>query len=159
MSLLTRIVDLAEAIGDDIKTLFDALAALADVAGTGAYADLTGKPPEANDAYVFMGGLPTANILVLKIVFGRAVTFPANFSGSKLHASVASTASKVFDIRKNGSSVGSCTVAAAGTTATFTSTGGAAVNFAIGDRLEITTPAAQDATLADVSITLLSTRD
>lgn len=139
MSLVTRVVALAEAVGADIKALL--------------------ARPAANDAYVYLGGLPTANTLVLKIVLGRAVTFPANFAGSKLHAGVAATASKVFDIRKNGSSVGSCTVAVSGTTATFTSTGGTAVNFAIGDRLEITTPAVQDATLADVSITLLSTRD
>lgn len=132
---------------------------LATVATSGAYADLSGRPPEANDIGLFLGGLPVANTLVLKIVFGRAVTFPANFSGSKLHASVAFTASKVFDLRKNGSSVGSCTVAAAGTTATFTSTGGTAVNCAIGDRFEITTPAVQDATGADVSITMLATRD
>lgn len=106
----------------------------------------------------FLGGLQLANTLVFKHVFAQASTFADDFAGSILQADVAATASKVYDIRKNGVSVGSATVAISGTSATFV-TGAGATSYSVGDRLEITTPAVQDTTLADVSISLLGTRN
>jgi hypothetical protein len=41
---------------------------------------------------------------------------------------------------------------------TFMTTGGASQSFAPGDRLTITAPSPQDATLSDVAITLAGTR-
>jgi expansin (peptidoglycan-binding protein) len=41
---------------------------------------------------------------------------------------------------------------------TFTSSGGAAVSFAVGDRMTITAPTPADANLSDIALTLAGTR-
>lgn len=115
-------------------------------------------PTQPFDVVAFYPGIPTASAKIYRAKFARAVTFAANFSGSQFAASANATASTVFDIQKNGVSTGSCTIAAAGTTPTFASTGGAAVSFAAGDLLTILAPATADATLADPAFTLAGTR-
>jgi hypothetical protein len=110
------------------------------------------------DVQTFYPGIPTASAKIYRGKLARAVTFAANFSGSYFTATANATASTVFDIQKNGSSVGSCTIGAGGTTPTFASSGGAAVSFAAGDVLAIICPASPDATLADPAITLAGTR-
>jgi hypothetical protein len=110
------------------------------------------------DVTAFYPGVPTASAKVLRVPIARAVTFAANFAGSYAKAAVAATGSTAIDIQKNGSSVGTITFAAAGTSATFTSSGGAAVSFAAGDVLGIIAPGTPDATLADIGIVLAGTR-
>ena len=110
------------------------------------------------DVHAFYPGMPPANAKLYRGKLARAVTFPANFSGAQFSASANATASAVFDIQKNGSSIGSCTIVAGGTTPTFTSSGGAAQTFAAGDLLSIIAPETPDATLADPAITLAGTR-
>jgi hypothetical protein len=109
------------------------------------------------DVPVYFPGVPTASTK-FRFKMARAVTFPANFAGSQFTATANATASTVIDIQKNGSSVGSCTIAAGGTTPTFASSGGASVSFAAGDVIAFICPASPDATLADPSITLAGTR-
>lgn len=94
---------------------------------------------------------------VIPYVFTEAADFLDDFSGSRLKAQTAATASTVFTIRKNGSSIGTITVAASGTTGTFVTTGGA-TSFAIGDTLEIKCPDSPDATLANIGITFKGAR-
>lgn len=82
-----------------------------------------------------------ASEVVMIHAFTKAVTFPANFGGSV--AAVGGTmpgATLVLDVQKNNVSVGSLSISTAGV-ATFTSTGGTAVAFAIGDRLKVVGPA------------------
>ena len=110
------------------------------------------------DVHTFFPGIPTTLAKLYRGKLARAVTFPANFSGSQFAASANATASTVFDIQKNGSSIGSCTIAAGGTTPTFASSGGAAQTFVAGDLLSIIAPATPDTTLADPSLTLAGTR-
>lgn len=107
------------------------------------------------DREVFIAGKPTNGQIVLRIEIGRACTFPINLSTSQASARVASTSNKSFDIKKNGSSIGSVVfnVSASGTF-TFAS----ATSFAAGDLLELIAPATADATLEDISITLVATR-
>lgn len=114
--------------------------------------------PAPYDMGFYVSGLQPDNTQILKHVFARAVTFAANFAGCQLHAGTAATASAVYTIKKNGTTVGTITVAASGTTGTFASSGGSAVNFAIGDTMEIITPTPQDTTLASASITMAGTR-
>jgi hypothetical protein len=109
------------------------------------------------DIPVYFPGVPTASTK-FRFKMARAVTFPANFAGSQFTATANATASTVIDIQKNGSSVGSCTIAAGGTTPTFASSGGASVSFAAGDVIAFICPASPDLTLADPSITLAGTR-
>lgn len=87
----------------------------------------------------------------------RAVSFPDDFAGSYFTASANATGSTVFDVQKNGSSVGSVTIGAGGVTATFVTTGGA-LSLAAGDIFSLIGPASADATLANAAFTFAGTR-
>ena len=110
------------------------------------------------DVHTFFPGIPTTLAKLYRGKLARAVTFPADFANAQFSASANATASTVFDIQKNGSSIGSCTIAAGSTTPTFASSGGAAQTFAAGDLLSIIAPATPDTTLADPALTLAGTR-
>jgi hypothetical protein len=124
--------------------------------GAGALPTMQSQP---FDVHTFLPGVQSsANQLLYRGKVARAVSFPANFSGSQFSASANATGSTVFDIKKNGSSIGDCTIGAGGTSPTFTTTGGSAQSFAAGDLLSIVGPASADATLADIGFTLAGTR-
>lgn len=107
------------------------------------------------DVHAFYPGVPTASAVILRVPIARAVTFPDNFAGSYAKASVAATGSPAFDIKVNGTSVG--TVTFSGATGTLV-TSGTTVVLAAGDVLSIHAPASADATLADVGFVLVGTR-
>lgn len=98
---------------------------------------------------------PIASDKLYQTLVRLAFTLPANMAGSGLKADTAATAQYVFTVTKNGVTVGTITVAAAGTTATFATTGGAPVAFAAGDLFAIVGSATIDATLAGISLTIL----
>lgn len=110
------------------------------------------------DIFAFYPGIPTASAKVCRVPIARAVTFAANFAGSYFTASANATGTTVFDVQKNGSSIGSVSIAAGGTTATFTTTSGTAKSFAAGDVFALIAPATPDVTLADVGFVLAGTR-
>jgi hypothetical protein len=87
----------------------------------------------------------------------RAFKLLGNASGSQYKNATNPTATAVFSILKNGSSVGSISVTTGGV-ATFSTTGGNPVSFAIGDVLSVTAPTPQDATLADVGAAFYGVR-
>jgi hypothetical protein len=124
----------------------------------GIFDHASGSATGPFDVHAFYPGVPTALAKLVRVPVARAVSFAANFSGSYGSASAAATASTVFDIQKNGVSIGAATFAAAATTATFTSTGGTGQSLAAGDVLSIVAPASPDATLADVGFALAGTR-
>jgi len=116
----------------------------------------TPGPPTSDTIYdiIFsLYGLPQANIVMPWLTFVRQVDFDANFLDSKGTVGVNPTAQKTFTLTKNGSPAGTIVVATNGVV-TFTTTGGIAIQFLAGDRLEITTPTTQDSTLRDVAFTL-----
>jgi hypothetical protein len=84
------------------------------------------------------------------------ISLPVDLAGSRGHADTAATAEAVCTILKNGVAVGSITFAAASQDAAFALAGG--LSLVPGDRLELVAPAAQDATLADLALTLIGTR-
>lgn len=110
------------------------------------------------DLTAFYPGIPTASAIVVRVPVARAVNFAANFSASQGKASANATASTTFDVQKNGVSIGSIVFAAAASSATFTTSGGAAQSLAAGDVLSIVAPATPDATLANVGFALAGTR-
>jgi hypothetical protein len=73
--------------------------------------------------------------------------------GSETWAGVDPDAEAVFDVRKNGVSVGSLDFAIASNTGVFSIASDE--DFAPGDRLELVAPSPQDAALADVSVTFM----
>jgi hypothetical protein len=94
---------------------------------------------------------------VYNVVIPHAMTIPAGLNGSMGFAGTTSTGAASYSLKKNGG--------AAFGTIDYTA-GNAAPNlvavsdttFAAGDRLTITAPAVQDATLADVGFTVLAQR-
>lgn len=91
-----------------------------------------------------------------QLVFSRTVDLYRNLKGSYFKALTAATADSTFDVRKNGTSIGSITFGAGNTdgVATFPD----AVRFKAGDLLQIYSPATPDATLANISFTFVGQR-
>lgn len=116
-------------------------------------AELAAAASQAFDlAFDFLGGPPTASQEMFRYAFTRAVSFPANFSGSFGSVSANPTASFVETVKKNGSTVGAITTNTSGVSS-FASSGGAVVSFAAGDVLTVSGPALTDATVANLART------
>ncbi|MEJ7831351.1 MAG: hypothetical protein WKF79_00415 [Nocardioides sp.] len=93
----------------------------------------------------FFTSAMAASEVVLLHAFTKATTFAGNFAGSVAAVDgVAPEAQLVIDVQKNNVSVGSLSVSVGGV-ATFTSTGGTAVAFAVGDRMKLVGPATVNA--------------
>jgi hypothetical protein len=77
---------------------------------------------------------------------------------ARAYAGVIATAGTVLGFHRNGSPIGTITFGIGASTGTFATAGGGAETFAAGDRLAIINQNPADATLADLSITLLGKR-
>jgi hypothetical protein len=108
------------------------------------------------DIGVYFPGQPGAGVTLLQLVAPRAFTLPAGLTGSQGYAGTAPTAQADLDIRKNGTSIGTITFAAAASTASFSFA--SEVTLVAGDRLAVIAPGSQDASLANISITFKGTR-
>lgn len=108
------------------------------------------------DLPVFIPDKPTASMVCVRLAAVRAFSLPSGLTGSVASAGAAATASTVFDVQKNTTSVGSVTFGIGATTGTLAMASG--TSFASGDLLRIIAPVSPDATLADISITFLGTR-
>jgi hypothetical protein len=106
--------------------------------------------PRAYDIAINFEGV-TTNGEIIRVKMVRAVTLPASLTGSSFDAGTAATASTVFTLKQNGSSIGTITFAASGTTGTVSFA--SAVTFSAGDTFEIDAPATADATLANIAFT------
>ena len=106
--------------------------------------------------FQYFAGTPTSSQKVFSFVAPRDIDFADDFAGSYLTADTAATSSTIFDVQINGSSVGTITVAAAGTTGTFATTGGAESVLA-GQKVQIIGPSTADGTIAGLSCTLRGT--
>jgi hypothetical protein len=131
------------------------------------------QDPESVSAYIpfivnlydviwSLPGPPFVAITYLVIPFRLAANFPANFAASVGRCLTNPTATATFTLKKLTAggvttTIGTFAISTSGVF-TFTSTGGAAQSFAIGDSLLIVTPSPADATLADVAITLAGNR-
>lgn len=118
---------------------------------------LTDQAGRAYDLGFFVPGLPADAGIVMEWKATRAWKLLGNALGSQCKVATNPTSTAVFTILKNGSSVGSISINTSGV-ATFSTTAGAAVSFAVGDILSVTAPTPQDVTLADVGIAFYGTR-
>jgi hypothetical protein len=107
-------------------------------------------------AFYFIGGQPTSSQEEFRYIFDRAVTLPANFSGSQGSVRVNPTASYTETVKKNGSTIGTIVTNTSGTP-TFATSGGAAASFAAGDILTVIAPSGTDATVAGIARTFKGT--
>ena len=137
----------------------DGLATKADIATTYTKTEVDAKVSTAAaqiyDIGGFSQGKPDASSSLFRLVAPRAFTLPQNLTGSIAKAGTAATGSTVFTLKKNGTQIGTMTFAASGTTATFSFA--SAASFTIGDIIDLVAPSTQDATLADISVTLVAT--
>lgn len=101
----------------------------------------------------FAGGTLTASELLFRHEAARAFTIPAGMTGSRGSSGAAATGTPALSVKKNGVQIGTATWSASGTTATLAMA--SATAFAIGDILSVTAPGTADATLADVSISIV----
>lgn len=111
------------------------------------------QPYDVGGSY---NGAPTASLVLLRYPFPRQAIFPSGLTNSRGVAGTAATAQTDFDLKKNGSSVGTMRFAAAATTATFIMA--SQTTFAAGDVLTVVAPATPDATLANLGFSLAGTR-
>lgn len=139
-------------VGAGERALFSTDGTTDDLTQIGGNAATT----KSYNAGFFFSGLPGAGARVGGHIIAEpgGITIPVNADESQAEAEVASTGSAVFDIQKNGASVGSFTFASSAT-ATFTMA--SPVTLAQGDRLQIIAPGSQDATLSDVYLTIRGT--
>jgi hypothetical protein len=102
------------------------------------------------DVAFYVAGEPGDGVAIGTFVATRAFTLADDFAGSRGHCAVVPDATAVFDVQKNGSSIGSVSISTGGVF-TFSTTGGGE-SFAAGDRLTILAPSPADVDLADVAI-------
>lgn len=104
---------------------------------------------------LFVAANPTANELLVRYEVTDQLQFAANLALSRGSAVSGATGSSVFSLQKNGVEFGTATFGAGSSTAIFA---GSATTFNAGDILTVYAPSSQDATLANVSLTLAATR-
>jgi hypothetical protein len=106
---------------------------------------------------LFYPGTPDGDELMLLHALTQAVKFSAGLPESKAVSVTAATAETVFSIKHDGTQVATCTFAAGQSVGTFT----AAASFVIpiNGKFTITAPSTPDATLTDVSFTVVGIVD
>lgn len=120
-------------------------------------AEYDGQTVSPYDIGLFLPGQPDAGVECFKFVAVRDIDFADDFAGAVGHCGTNPTSTAAFDVLLNGSTIGSVSISSGGTF-TFNTTGGA-VSMSAGDRLSMTSPSPQDATLASIAMTFLGTRD
>jgi hypothetical protein len=123
-----------------------------------------GYAPLGVDSKVPSANLPTRSFIISPTYGGKPLagqyvvihpavvpfTIAANAAGSRFIARAAATGSSVFSMKKNTVEFGTITFAAGGTVATFSAFAQQSFDPASNDVFEITAPAVQDATLANI---------
>jgi hypothetical protein len=97
---------------------------------------------------------PTSAQVIDTVQVVRELTLPANMTGSIAKVGTNPTATFVLDLRDDGVSIGTISISTSGV-ATFTTTSGTEKTIAVGSQLTLIAPASVDATVANMSMTLL----
>ncbi len=105
------------------------------------------------DLVIWDNGKSVSDEVIFRMTMVTPVQFPTNFASSRGDAETAPTADAVYNIKKNGVTFGTVVFPAGIAIPVFYCT---ATTFAAGDKLTVHAPNPADATLADVSLTLIA---
>lgn len=108
----------------------------------------------AYDVRIGFSATPTSDEIIDSILIVRDISFAADFAGSLGRVGTNPTATFDLDVLLDGVSVGTISVSTGGVF-TFTSASNQVVNAAAGQLLNIEAPNVVDATIADLSVTLM----
>lgn len=103
----------------------------------------------------WLEGLPLDAEKVFEFKANFDFTIPPSLAGTKVTVGTNPTATAVYNVNKNGSSIGTISIATDGTV----TLGGAGASFSAvsNDVYSLTAPTPADATLSDVSVNVLAT--
>lgn len=118
---------------------------------------VAGAAARPYDIAVFVPGVTTDAQLIARVTILRAFKFADDFAGSDGNTGTNPTSAATFTFKKNGSTIGTLTFNTSGAP-TFLTSGSGDETFAAGDILAIESQATADATMADISISLLGVR-
>lgn len=121
--------------------------------------EITNYSATGSNAYDIRSGFtstPTSSEVLDTIMVGRALTIPANMSGSIGTIGTNPTGSFAIDVKDDGTTIGTITISTGGTF-TFATTSGAEKSVAAGSVLTFVAPSSTDATAANAVWTILGT--
>ena len=116
-----------------------------------------GRTTAPYNVAAYKPGLPTASEVIFQFVTPTAFTLADNFAGSQGYVEVNPTASATFDVKKNGTNIGTVVVGTGGGF-TFATSGTGLETFSVGDRLTVAAPGTPDATLSGFHVAFAGTR-